>query len=129
MCIRDRITPVAALLALAKGGEIIGAQHAAYKETDRTRGTVALLKQFGLDASFADGRLTVPGGQQLRSPKGQVETYGDHRMQMTALVLAMGCEGDVFIEGADLHEVADPEAIQRWQAVGVAIEPLLKRIE
>jgi 3-phosphoshikimate 1-carboxyvinyltransferase len=117
------------LLALAKGGEIIGAQHAAYKETDRTRGTVALLKQFGLDASFADGRLTVPGGQQLRSPEGQVETYGDHRMQMTALVLAMGCEGDVFIEGADLHEVADPEAIQRLQAVGVAIEPLLKRIE
>jgi 3-phosphoshikimate 1-carboxyvinyltransferase len=125
----DLITPVAALLALAKGGEIIGAQHAAYKETDRTRGTVALLKQFGLDASFADGRLTVPGGQQLRSPEGQVETYGDHRMQMTALVLAMGCEGDVFIEGADLHEVADPEAIQRLQAVGVAIEPLLKRIE
>lgn len=125
----DLITPVAALLALAKGGEIIGAEHAAYKETDRTRGTVSLLKQFGLDASFADGRLVVPGGQRLRSPEGQVETYGDHRMQMTALVLAMGCDRDVLIEGADLHEVADPEAVQRWQAVGVAIEPLLKRIE
>ena len=125
----DLITPVAALLALAKGGEIIGAEHAAYKETDRTRGTVALLKQFGLDASFADGRLVVPGGQRLRSPEGLVETYGDHRMQMTALVLAMGCERDVLIEGADLHEVADPEAVQRWQAVGVAIEPLLKQIE
>ncbi len=125
----DLITPVAALLALAKGGEIIGAEHAAYKETDRTRGTVALLKQFGLDASFADGRLVVPGGQRLRSPEGLVETYGDHRMQMTALVLAMGCERDVLIEGADLHEVADPEAVQRWQAVGVSIEPLLKQIE
>ena len=125
----DLITPVAALLALGKGGEIIGAQHAAYKETDRTRGTVSLLKQFGLDASFADGRLVVPGGQRLRSPEGQVETYGDHRMQMTALVLAMGCDRDVLIEGADLHEVADPEAVQRWQAVEVAIEPLLKRIE
>jgi len=41
----------------------------------------------------------------------------------------MGCDRDVLIEGADLHEVADPEAVQRWQAVGVAIEPLLKRIE
>ena len=125
----DLITPVAALLALAKGGEIIGAEHAAYKETDRTIGTVDLLKQFGLDASFADGRLVVPGGQRLRSPEGLVETYGDHRMQMTALVLAMGCERDVLIEGADLHEVADPEAVQRWQAVGVSIEPLLKQIE
>ena len=125
----DLITPVAALLALAKGGEIIGAQHAAYKETDRTLGTVALLKQFGLDASFTDGRLVVPGGQQLRSPAGLVETYGDHRMQMTAFVLAMGCEGAVLIEGADLHEVADPEAVQRWQAVGVAIEPLFKQMQ
>ena len=125
----DLITPVAALLALAGGGEITGAEHAAYKETDRTRGTVALLKQFGLDASFADGRLVVPGGQRLRSPEGLVETYGDHRMQMTALVLAMGCERDVLIEGADLHEVADPEAVQRWQAVGVSIEPLLNQIE
>lgn len=125
----DLITPVAALLALAKGGEIIGAEHAAYKETDRTLGTVALLKQFGLDASFTNGRLVVPGGQQLRSPEGLVATYGDHRMQMTALVLAMGCEGEVLIEGAELHEVADPEAVQRWQAVGVAIEPLFKQIQ
>lgn len=125
----DLITPVAAMLALAKGGEIIGAQHAAYKETDRTLGTVALLKQFGLEASFIDGRLVVPGGQQLRSPEGLVKAYGDHRMQMTALVLAMGCEGDVLIEGADLHEVADPEAVLRWQAVGVEIKPLFKQIQ
>ena len=117
------------MLALSNGGEITGAQHAAYKETDRTLGTVALLKQFGLDASFTDGRLVVPGGQQLRSPEGVVEVFGDHRMQMTALVLAMGCEGDVLIEGAELHEVADPEAVQRWQAVGVEIEPLFKQIQ
>jgi 3-phosphoshikimate 1-carboxyvinyltransferase len=125
----DLITPVAALLALAKGGEIIGAQHAAYKETDRTLGTVALLKQFGLEASFDDGRLVVPGGQRLRTPEGLVETYGDHRMQMTALVLAMGCGRDVLVEGADLHEVADPEAVQRWQAAGVSIEPLFGSIQ
>lgn len=121
----DLITPVAALLALAKGGEIIGAEHAAYKETDRTRGTVALLKQFGLDASFADGRLVVPGGQELVSPKGLVRTFGDHRMQMTALVLAMGCTGDVTIEGSQLHEVADPEALTRWRLAGAEIETFL----
>tara|TARA_B100000459_G_scaffold22353_1_gene10997 strand:+ start:4549 stop:5952 length:1404 start_codon:yes stop_codon:yes gene_type:complete len=121
----DLITPVAALLALAKGGEIIGAEHAAYKETDRTQGTVALLKQFGLDASFADGRLVVPGGQELVSPKGLVRTFGDHRMQMTALVLAMGCTGDVTIEGSQLHEVADPEALTRWRLAGAEIETFL----
>ena len=32
------------------------------------------------------------GGQSITSPKGLVETYQDHRMQMTAIVLAMGCK-------------------------------------
>ena len=54
-----------------------------------------------------------------------METYGDHRMQMTALVLAMGSPTPVLIEGDSLHEVADPEAIARWEAVGVNVEPVL----
>tara|TARA_B100000900_G_scaffold410051_2_gene427091 strand:+ start:2940 stop:4358 length:1419 start_codon:yes stop_codon:yes gene_type:complete len=123
----DLITPVAALLALAGGGEITGAEHAAYKETDRTIGTVDLLKQFGLDASYDQGRLLVPGGQELVSPKGLVRTFGDHRMQMTALVLAMGCKEEVIIEGAHLHRVADPEALERWRLVGAEIESFLQQ--
>ena len=39
-----------------------------------------------------NGRLIVPGGQSIVGPSGLVETYGDHRMQMTALVLAMGSQ-------------------------------------
>ena len=54
-----------------------------------------------------------------------VETYGDHRMQMTALVLSMGCQTSVLIEGDSLHEVADPEATARWQQVGVNVERIL----
>ena len=121
----DLITPVAALLALAGGGEITGAEHAAYKETDRTVGTVDLLEQFGLNASFEQGCLLVPGGQVLASPEGFVRTYGDHRMQMTALVLAMGCTKEVMIEGSQLHEVADPEALARWRLAGAEIEEFL----
>lgn len=121
----DLITPVAALLALAGGGEITGAEHAAYKETDRTVGTVDLLEQFGLNASFEQGCLLVPGGQVLASPEGLVQTYGDHRMQMTALVLAMGCTKEVMIEGSQLHEVADPEALARWRLAGAEIEEFL----
>jgi 5-enolpyruvylshikimate-3-phosphate synthase len=121
----DLITPVAALLALASGGSVSGAEHAAYKETDRTVGTVALLEQFGLNATYQDGVLNVPGGQTPQTPSGMVETYGDHRMQMTALVLAMGCKESVLIKGATLHEVADPGALQRWRAVGVTVETVL----
>jgi electron transfer flavoprotein alpha/beta subunit len=40
-------------------------------------------------------------------------------MQMTAIVLAMGCDEKVVIEGANLHAVADPYAVQRWVDNGV----------
>ena len=118
----DLITPLAAMMAIAKGGTISGVAHAAFKETDRTTGTVNLLRQFGLRASFQSGHLVVEGEQKIQQPTGLVETYGDHRMQMTALVLAMGCSEPVRIEGGHLHEVADPQALERWEALGVAIE-------
>ena len=86
---------------------------------------MALLEQFGLRSSFEEGELVVVGGQRLQQPKGLVETYGDHRMQMTALVLAMGCTNTVLVEGSDLHEVADPEGVSRWRDVGVGIEAVL----
>jgi 3-phosphoshikimate 1-carboxyvinyltransferase len=121
----DLITPLAALLAIGGGGRIVGAEHAAFKETDRTHGTAALLAQFGLTSAFEDGVLFVEGGQSIVQPEGLVRTFGDHRMQMTALVLAMGCTETVLVEGSDLHEVADPEAVQRWQAAGVNIETVL----
>ena len=121
----DLITPLAAILALGQGGEIVGALHAAYKETDRTVGTVNLLKQFGLTTTFEEGKLVVPGQQSVRPPTELVETYGDHRMQMTALVLALTCEHPVVLNGANLHEVADPEALERWRSAGAEIEAFL----
>ena len=44
---------------------------------------------------------------------------------MTALNLAMGRQKEVLIEGSSLHTVADPTAVDRWQAAGVEIEALL----
>jgi len=121
----DLITPLAALLAIGAGGSIVGAEHAAFKETDRTHGTTALLAQFGLESTFEDGVLSVKGGQSIMQPESLVRTFGDHRMQMTALVLALGCKETVLVEGSDLHEVADPEAVQRWRDAGVSIEAIL----
>lgn len=118
----DLITPLSALLALGSGGEITGAAHAAYKETDRLKHTQTLLEAFGITTTSNEGGLSIPGGQSITSPKGLVETYQDHRMQMTAIVLAMGCSEKVIIEGANLHAVADPYAVQRWIDAGVEVK-------
>ena len=121
----DLITPLAAMLALGGGGEITGVAHAAHKETNRLTGTKHFLQQFGLDVHLSEGTLHVEGGQTLVSPKELVQTYGDHRMQMTAIVLSMGCSDTVRIEGSRLHRVADPMAVNRWRSQGVSIEEVL----
>lgn len=125
----DLITPVAAMMALGAGGRIVGAAHAAYKESNRITKTRELLEQFGLKCTAHEDGLEVPGGQQISTPDSLVLTHDDHRLQMTALVLAMGCERQVRIEGDGLHAVADPQAVSRWMDAGVTIESFLYQPE
>ncbi len=121
----DLITPLAAMMALGGGGTIDGVAHAAHKESNRLQGTVNLLEQFGLMATVKDAVVRVPGHQTITTPKAPVQTWGDHRMQMTALVLALACDDEVAVVGDRLHEVADPDAVARWQRVGVSISATL----
>ena len=121
----DLITPVAAMMALGAGGQIVGAAHAAFKESNRINKTLELLQQFGLKCTTQDDGLDVPGNQTLSTPQSLVLTHDDHRLQMTALVLALGCNDAVTIQGDTLHGVADPQAVARFVDAGVSIESFL----
>jgi len=98
----DLITPMAAWLSMSNGGVISEAAHAAHKESNRITRTVEMLSQFGIESSATSDGIIVKGGQVPRRPEGIVATYGDHRIQMTAVILAGICGG--IIEGPDLHE-------------------------
>lgn len=121
----DLITPLSALLALSGGGIVRGAAHAAHKESNRLNRTVDLLAQFGLVSEVTPDGLRIEGGQTVQQPTGPVQTWGDHRMHMTALVLSMGLRQEVLILGDELHAVADPKAVERWQQVGARVETVL----
>ena len=84
----DLISPMAAWLALGDGGRITGASHAAYKESNRITKTVELLSKFGIKSTAETDGITIPGGQIPKFPEGVVETHDDHRLQMTAILLA-----------------------------------------
>ena len=105
----DLITPLAAAMAVGGGGVIMGASHAQYKESDRIECTVELLSKFSIDVERTEDGLRISGGQQLAAPQSIVPTFGDHRMQMTAVTLATKVGAD--IEGANLHEVSFPQFI------------------
>ena len=102
----DLITPLAASLALGGGGRIVGASHARYKETNRIERTATMLAAFSIEVECTEDGLFIQGGQTPMQPISTIQTFGDHRMQMTAAILAtkVGAE----IQGAELHKVSFP---------------------
>ena len=115
----DLITPMAAWLALGEGGTITGAKHAAYKESNRITRTADLLSQFSIKSTINSDGLSIPGGQQPMKPDGVVQTYDDHRIQMTAILLASICGG--LVEGTDLHKVAWPSYLDQLIGCGLDV--------
>ena len=113
----DLITPMAAWLAVGDGGTISGASHAALKESNRITKTVEMLSQFGIKSTASDDGISIEGGQIPQRPDGIVRSFGDHRIQMTAIILASICGGT--IEGANLHQVAWPSYLQQLKDCGL----------
>tara|TARA_Y100000766_G_scaffold285255_1_gene307409 strand:+ start:61388 stop:62803 length:1416 start_codon:yes stop_codon:yes gene_type:complete len=118
----DILPPLAALLCLGPGGRIIGASHAAYKESNRLSRTVEILESFGLRATLLKDGIEVEGGQIPIQPSHPVETFDDHRIYMTAVLLAAKTGGEVI--GQTLHHVADENFLQRLENAGIHIERL-----
>ena len=116
----DLLPPLAALLAIGGGGVLRGAAHAAFKESNRLTKTCELLAKFGLNVTIEHDGLSIEGNQHIVQPTTAIETFGDHRLFMTAVVLASTCGGDVV--GQSLHLVADEGFLERLQNGGVQIE-------
>ncbi len=112
----DVITPAATLLALGRGGRITGAAHSRGKESDRILGTVGLLAAFGMASSATEDGIEVPGGQVPARPESPVQTYGDHRIAMTAMVLASKVGGSIV--NPEISAVTDPGFIERLTGLG-----------
>ena len=119
----DLLPPLAALMAISSGGRIIGAAHAAHKESNRLTKTHQLLLQFGIESTVLQDGIEVAGGQQISSPSNIVPTFGDHRLQMTAVILA--CARSAKVSGPNLHKIADEDLLLRLIEYGINIEEKL----
>ena len=121
----DLLPPLAAILALSGGGRLRGASHAKHKESNRIISTASLLNAFGLRCNIEEDGLSIEGFQSLKKPSSLLETFGDHRIQMTAVLLATHTGGTV--EGPRLHTIADPGFLQRFSTMPA--EVLVKGIQ
>ncbi len=112
----DFITPAAAILAIRKGGKIIGVKHAKGKESDRIEKTAELLKVFGMDCEIEGEKLVIQGNQLPKRPEKPVKTYLDHRIAMTAMALATYSGGEV--NNPEISEITDPSFIEKILHLG-----------
>ena len=97
-------------MAISEGGEIIGASHTKGKETDRIIRTCELLEKFSLDCIPKSDGLILSGGSYPRKPESPIETHMDHRLAMTAVILATYCGAE--IKNTEIIKVTHPDFMQ-----------------
>lgn len=114
--IPDALPMLAAVLATAAGeSRITGAARLRLKESDRIATTAAMLTALGGDVTaHADG-FAVRG---KRLVGGTVDAANDHRIVMTAAVLAAATEGGVTIRGAEAVNKSYPTFFEDLQKLG-----------
>jgi 3-phosphoshikimate 1-carboxyvinyltransferase len=112
----DEIPLLCAVAAAAQGTLIVrGADELRTKESDRIAATIELLRAFGVAVSELPDGLAVRGGRPLRPPK-EYSTGGDHRIGLTAAVLAAIANAPLVIEDADCIATSFPGFEASWQA-------------
>ena len=121
----DLLPPLSAILALTGGGTISGAAHAMFKESNRIDKTAKMLQQFGIECIIKEDGIAIKGNQSVQKPLSMVQTYGDHRLQMTAIILAT--KVGAIVEGPELHQIADHSFLERLSTMPTKV--LVKRVQ
>ena len=95
------LVPVLAVAASAADGETVftNVGRLRYKESDRLAAMQRTLASFGIASAVGEDTLTVYGGKAVA--KDCVDSFGDHRIAMSAAILSTIAEGETVIKGAE----------------------------
>ncbi len=93
----DLFPPLVALASYCQGQSVItGIHRLTHKESNRAHTLQQEFKKLGIEITFLDDAMIIPGGQ---GPKGGVvHSCHDHRIAMACAVAALGAAGTVMIE-------------------------------
>ncbi|MDM7914111.1 MAG: hypothetical protein QUU85_02440, partial [Candidatus Eisenbacteria bacterium] len=91
------------------------------KESDWIEATAALVRALGAEAETGPDWLIVRGtGGRLRGAR--VETRGDHRIAMSALVAGCAADAPVEIDDGRSIDTSDPSFLDSMRSAGAGIE-------
>lgn len=95
--IPDLVPVLALVCAVSEGRSTLnGISRLKYKESDRVKSILEMISSLGGDAEPGEDRFVISGRKSLSG--GYVNTYGDHRIAMTAAVSSLVCGSPVTID-------------------------------
>jgi 3-phosphoshikimate 1-carboxyvinyltransferase len=112
--IPDLVPVLAAVASTAEGKTVIsGAERLRLKESDRLRTVVTSLSSLGADIKETEDGLIIHGKNKLTG--GEVRSFGDHRIAMTAAILSAVCSNTVLIRDAEAVKKSYPAFFDDFQ--------------
>lgn len=116
------LVPILSVAAAVAKGETLFANvgRLRYKECDRLAAMNSVLAAFGINSSVGEDTFTVYGGNVVAA--NDVDTFGDHRIAMSAAVLATLSEGASTICGAECVAKSYPRFFDDFSALGGCVE-------
>lgn len=121
----DEIPIICALAARARGTtEIADVAELRVKESDRLAEMAKVLASFGVDCQERPDGLVIEGKPEGALTAARVSSHGDHRIAMTAAVLALVADGPSLIDDIDCIATSYPTFVQTFRDLGVTVDVL-----
>lgn len=110
--------PITAVLACGAKGKstLYNAKRLRIKESDRISATKELILGLGGQAEETEDSLIIYGTGKLFG--GNVKSYNDHRIAMSAFIASCICEDKVVLDGAEAIKKSYPDFIRDFESLG-----------
>lgn len=116
----DEVPIFAALATSAHGRtEVRDAEELRVKESDRLKTMADILRAFGGDVIELSDGLTIHGGRPLHA--AHVESHGDHRIAMSAVILGLVAEGETRVDDVDCVDTSFPGFAALLRSLGADV--------
>ena len=118
--IPDLVPILATVASVAEGKTVIrGAARLRLKESDRLVSVSTMLNTLGGDVIETDDGLIINGMPSLNG--GVVDSFGDHRIAMSAAVASAVCKSSVTVTRADAVNKSYPDFWRDMKALGAIL--------
>lgn len=117
----DLVPVLSVAAAVAQGTTtFINVGRLRFKESDRLAAMKSVLASFGIGSSIGEDTFTVYGGEPVALTP--VESFGDHRIAMSAAVLSTVAQGVTTINGSECVAKSYPSFFEDFAVLGGTVE-------